>query len=209
MNTCLRTLYIIVLSYVHTNSQKTREYIRIFFYGHHFGRHLGFKATEYTYVLYHGLFILPDTEIDKKWIAQNCVQAFIPHRDRHQHIIPLSSMLIYQYLCLSRSLDLSCMVSGSVNTPLISNKLAILVLYLTVKQEVTQCSRLPKNNGKGEVTSPYSHSSSHKWQWLKPSTVILKSTFLYHSLQSLATLLYFVIHPVEIVRTPCFSLTQL
>ena len=59
MNTRLHTMYIILLSYVHTNSHKTIEYIRILFYGHHFGRHLRFKATEYAYVLYHGLFPTP------------------------------------------------------------------------------------------------------------------------------------------------------
>ena len=66
MTTCLRTLYIIVLSYVHTNSHKTIEYSRTLVCGLHFGRYLGFKTIEYTYVLYHGLFILPDTETDKK-----------------------------------------------------------------------------------------------------------------------------------------------
>ena len=43
-----------------------------------------------------------DTETDKRWVVYN-VEVFTQHRDRHQHRFSSGSVLIYQYLCHSRS----------------------------------------------------------------------------------------------------------
>ena len=70
-----------------------------------------FRQSRTSFINSYGLFTLPDTDTDKDtdnlWVVQNCVKVFILHRDRQHQRFPLGPMLIYQYLCLSRSLCLS------------------------------------------------------------------------------------------------------
>ena len=41
-----------------------------------------------------GVFTLPDTESDKKWLVWNCVEVFILHRDKLQYRFTLDSIRI-------------------------------------------------------------------------------------------------------------------
>ena len=62
------------------------------------------------------VFTQPDTETDrdtdKKWLAQNCVEVFILHRDGYQRRFPLGSVPI-----LSASIPVSVSLTVIVNTP--------------------------------------------------------------------------------------------
>ena len=58
---------------------------------------------------HYGMFTLPDTDTDKKWVVYNCVEVFILHRHRLRHRLLLIAI---EHIFLSVS------VPDSVNAPL-------------------------------------------------------------------------------------------
>ena len=56
------------------------------------------------------VFTLPDietdTEKDRKWVVQDCMGVFTPHRDRWQHTFPLGSVYFFIGVCLGLCLVL-------------------------------------------------------------------------------------------------------